>query len=198
MTLTELQNEVYILTNRPDLVAQTLSAVRTATLKIHQSDYYIKDIFETGINFGLAAYQQQIEYRLIIPLYRSLKYLRKTDVNGSDNLGFFDVIVPGKDGSLDAYDLNQEDVCYQAGSVIQIRSSTQFQYALLGCYLNPNIGVLTFDSWVALDHPYAIIYEATAAVFKMIGDTDQFKAYTDLANIQIAEVKMSNILTQGY
>ena len=59
MTLNELIAEVYTITNRPDLVAQTLMAVRSATLKLHQSDYYYKDIFETGFQFTSAEYLQQ-------------------------------------------------------------------------------------------------------------------------------------------
>jgi hypothetical protein len=196
MTLSELIAEVYTLTNRPDLVAQTLSAVRAATLKIHQSDYYYKDLFETGISFTTAAYLQQIEFRNLIPLWRSFKYLRKTDITGTEQGTLFDIIQP--EVVLDSYGVNRANVCYVAGTVIQVRSDTQVQYALLGCYVNPNITETGYNSWVALDHPYAIVFEAASLVFKMIGDTDQFAAYNQLAGIQMGEVRMSNIQAQGY
>lgn len=195
MTLTELQSEVYTLTNRPDLVAETLAAVRAATLKLHQSDYFYKDIYETGVIFTTAAYQQQLEYRLLVPRYRSLKYLRKTDSTGSDNLGFFDIIVP--ENTLDGYALNKNDVAYVAGAVIQIRSSTQFQYAILGCYLQPDITVTGYDSWIAIDHPYAIIFEAAATVFKAIGDTEKFGAHTALAQMEKQNIVISNVQSTG-
>jgi hypothetical protein len=195
MTLTELQQEVYTLTNRPDLVAETLSAVRAATLKLHQSDYYYKDIYETGISFPTAAYLQQIDYRFLIPRYRSLKYIRKTDSTGAQDLGFFDIIVP--ENVLDSYKVNRTDVAYVAGSVIQLKSSTEFQYLIFGCYIQPNITEASYDSWVALDHPYAIVFEATATVFKAIGDTEQFAAYTALAQMERANVIVSNIESSG-
>ena len=197
MTLNELIAEVYTITNRPDLVAQTLTAVRSATLKLHQMDYFYKDLFETGVTFSSATYLQQLEYRTLVPKWRALKYIRKTDSTAYQDGAFLEVLgIPEQ--VEDAYKINRVDVCYVAGSVIQIRSSTQLQYILLGCYVNPDITVAGYNSWVALDHPYAIVFDAASMVFKMIGDTDQFAAYTILAGQQAAEVRMSNIQPVGY
>lgn len=196
MTLNELIAEVYTITNRPDLVAQTLTAVRSATLKLHQSDYFYKDLRETGVSFVSAAYVQQLEYRSLFPKWRALKYIRKTDVAGTDTGKFLDLIVP--ENVLDSYKQNRNDVCYVAGEVIQIRSSTQLQYIILGRYDNPDITQSGYDSWIALDHPYAIVFEAASTVFKKIGDTDQFAAYTELAGMQLVELRNSNILAAGY
>lgn len=197
MNLTELQQEVYNLTNRPDLVAETLTAVRSATLKLHQLDYFYKDIVETGVSFSSAEYLQQIEYRTLFPRWRALKYLRKSDSSGYDDGVFFTVLsIP--EMVEDDYKINRNDVCYVAGSVIQVRSSTQFQYALLGYYQNPDITPASYDSWIALDHPYAIVFEAAALVFKMIGDTEQFAAYTRLALEEQAMLKITNIQAVGY
>ena len=79
MTLTELQAEVYTLTNRPDLTAQTLAAVRSATLKLHQLDYFYKDLFETSLVFSSSEFIQQLEFRSLVPRWRALKYIRKLD-----------------------------------------------------------------------------------------------------------------------
>lgn len=196
MTLAELQQEVYTLTNRPALIAETLTAVRSATLKLHQLDYFYRDLFETGVVFNSSAYLQQIDYYSLVPRYRALKYIRKTDSTGQEQGTFFDVIPP--ETVLDQYYTNREDVCYVAGRYIQLRSSTEVQYVLWGMYLNPDISVATFDSWIAVQHPYAIVFEAAAIVFKAIGDTEQFAAYTQLAAQQAAEVKLSNIVAQGY
>jgi hypothetical protein len=196
MNLTELQQEVYGLTNRPTLVAETLSAVRAATLELHQEDFYPKDLFETGIVFSAPAYVQQIDYRAIIPRWRAFKYLRKTDITGTEQGEFFNPITPEE--VLDDYKLNRDDVCYLAGSVIQIRSSTELQYSILGCYLNPDITALGFNSWIAQDHPYAIIYKAASIVFKAIGQDTQFAAYTKLVEDQKTAIMASNIQMKGY
>lgn len=196
MTLSELITEVYAITNRPDLVTQTSSAVRAATLKIHQSDFYYKDIKEQGIAFTTPLYEQQLDYRTLLPYFRAIKYLRKTDAAGSSNLLFFEIIPP--ELILDEYNLERTDIAYVAGTNIQIKSSTQFQYAILGYYENPNITLSGYNSWVALDHPFAIIFEAAAQIFKQTGDTDQFTVFTQYAREQLGEVKMSNILPVGY
>jgi hypothetical protein len=196
MTLNELIAEVYTITNRADLVAQTLTAIRSATLKLHQSDYYYKDLREQGIAFLSAQYLQQLEYRTLYPRWRALKYVRKTDSTGQEQGKFFELIVP--ENVLDDYKLNRTDVCYAAGEIIQIRSSTQVQYCIVGRYDNPDITQSGYSSWVALDHPYSIVFEAASTVFKMIGDTDQFAAYTALAGQQLIELRNSNITAQGY
>ena len=48
-SLNSLMTDVMTITNRADLIAETKLAVKQATLKMHQVDYFPKDIFETGI-----------------------------------------------------------------------------------------------------------------------------------------------------
>lgn len=196
MTLTELLAEVYQITSRPDLTAQTSSAVRAATLKMHQTDFYARDLFESGVDFNAEAYIHQLDYKSLIPLWRAAKYIRLTNSAGTLQGKILDFIEPEQ--VLDDYNLNREDVCYLAGSVINLRSSTQFRYIILGCYLNPNITVTNFSSWIAVDHPFAIIHEAAAKIFKQLGDTEQFNVFTQLAMQEIALIKLSNISSQGY
>lgn len=197
MTLSELIAEVYTITNRPDLVAETLTAVRAATLKLHQLDYWYKDLREIGIAFATSAYQQQLEYRLLFPQWRALKYLRKSDLAGTDTGPFFTVLtIP--ELTLNEYGINRSNVCYVAGEVIQIRSSTEFQYAFLGRYDNPNITSVGYSSWIALDHPYGIIYEAAAGVFKMIGESDKYATFQQLSKEEQQLIRISNIQPVGY
>lgn len=195
-TFTELCNDVYTLTNRPDLVAETKVAVKAATLKMHQSDYYYKDIYEIGVSFPTAEYLQSLEYKLLVPNWRSLKYIRKTDSSGSDTDSFLQVLTPEE--TIDSYGMNRNNVCYVAGQTIQIRSSTQLQYVFLGCYVNPTLSEAQYNSWIALDHPYAIIYDSVATIFKMIGFDEQASQFRQLVAEQIMELRMSNIQAEGY
>ncbi len=195
MTLTELQTEVYEITNRPDLVSRTLSAIRSATLKLHQADYFYKDLFETGIAFPSEDYLQQFQYRTIIPQWRALSYLRWTDANYYDQGDLFEVITP--QSIVDDYATNRTNVVYVAGEVIQLRSEQPIQYAILGCYLNPIITASGYSSWIATDHPFAIIYNAAAQVFKSIGKDQEWQAWTLLAQEQLQELRVSNIEARG-
>jgi len=195
MTLTELQDEVYTITKRPDLIAETLLAVRQATLALHQSDYFWKDLAETGLSFSTSAYLQEIEYRSILPRFRAIKYLRKSDSAGATG-AFFDVITP--EAVLDLYGTDRTNVCYAAGASIEIKSNTQIQYVILGYYQNPVVTTAGFDSWIALDHPYAIVLEAAEKVFKMIGKTEEFAAFKFLRDEERTRLSLSNIQAVGY
>ena len=134
------------------------------------------------------------------PRWRALKYIRKLDASSSPSVPgkFFEVIVP--ENVLDDYLQHKEDVCYAAGEVLQIRSSTAFQYALLGCYRNPVITTAGYDagnSFIAIEHPYAIIYDAVATVFKTIGKSDESAAYRQLSGQFASEIVTSNIRSIG-
>lgn len=171
-TFAELVADVYTLTNRPDLVNETKLAVKAATLKAHQSDFFPKDIHEAGITWPTPEYIQSIEYRILIPRWRAFKYLRK--YQGSTAAGFFTLLTPEQ--TLDRYSLNKENICYIAGEMLEIRSNTQDQYMILACYVNPVTEETTFNSWIAIDHPYAIVYEAVRTIFKLTGFDEQAAA----------------------
>lgn len=197
MTLTELRAEVALLTNRDDLNVSNhiLSAVQAATLKAHHLDYFYKDIYEVTLNFPDPELTlQQFEYQTLIPRWRSLKYFRKVESGIPTTL--FEIILP--ETVLDSYSINRENVCYVAGTILQIRSSTALARALLGCYLNPVLTPASYTSWIAVDHPYAIVYDAAATIFKMIGKSDEFAAYRGLRDEQFILLRQNNILAQGY
>lgn len=202
MTLTELISEVYTITNRPDRIAETLSAVRSATLKVHRSDYYPKDLWESGITFDTLGYLQAIEYRTLQPRWRSFKYLRKFDATAYPPPGeagkFFELVQI--ETSLDDYKLNREDIVYIAGEVLQVRSSTEIQYALIGAYINPLVGVTNdlYSSWIAIDFPFAIVHLAASYVFRAIGKADEAAAQLQLYAMELEQVKLSSIQEYGY
>ena len=196
MTLAELIQEVYTITGRPDRVSETLAAIKSATLKAHQCDFFYKDIFEAGVAFTAASYIQQLDYRSLVPLWRANKYLRKYDNSTGTPGRFLTLIQP--ELVLDRYTVEKDDIYYYAGAYAQIKSSTAEQYYLYGCYLNPDITVAGYNSWIALDHPYTIVFDAAATVFKAIGKDEEAAAYRTMVPEQIAMLRGSNIVAQGY
>ena len=199
MNLTELQAEVVSLTRRPDLAALTLSAVKAATLKLHQADFYSKDLRETGIAFDTSASLQSLEYKTLFPRWRALKYLRKVDATSNPPVAFgpsLTVITPEQ--ILDGYGIQKTDVVYEAGQILEIRLCTPHQYFVLGRYDNPNVTESGYESWIADDFPYGIVYDAAATIFKSIGFSEQEASMRTLVAEQIALIKISNIQAVGY
>jgi hypothetical protein len=188
--------DVMTLTNRPDLVNETSLAVRAATLKAHQSDDYIKDLYEYSLQFSLIDYYQSLEYKTVLPLWRKPRYIRKYDASGSGAPGpFLEYVVPEK--IMDEYKVDRLDIFYVAGSFVQIRSSTTLEYILVGIYQNPVVTEIGYNSWIADDHPFAIIYEAAATVFKMIGLDDQVPVFRNLVAEQFQLLKQHAVTGIG-
>lgn len=176
MTLNELIAEVYTKTKRPDLVDRTKQAVKKVTLECHQLDFFSKDIFESGMVFVTSTYLQQIDLA-IIPRYRAIKYLRKCDSAGVPVIGTsgkFKIISP--DQVFDRYGIDQTDVAYVAGQVVNLKSSTEFQYLLTGWYQNPDISDSGYSSWIAVAHPYLIINKAVQSLYVDMGKNTEAQA----------------------
>lgn len=189
--------DVYTITNRADLVAETQLAVKAATLQLHRSDFFFKDLLETAIEFSTSSYLQAVDYRTLFPLYRSLKYMRKFDGTPGGVGPFLKVITPEE--VLDAYKLQRTDVIYVAGKVWQIKSSTQLQFACIGIYQNPDVSsAANYDSWIALEARYAVMYQAAANVFgSILRDSAGQQANAALAALEMRQIIMSNIEAQG-
>jgi hypothetical protein len=171
MTLAELLIELYNVTSRPDLTAASTSAIKAATLKLHSTDYYYKDLVETTISFPTAETIQSFDYKTTFPRWRNIKYLRKIDPVTLAGAGFF-TIVP-VDMVVDGVSINREDVCYMAGSTLNIRSSSEEQNFIIGYYQHPSILDPGYSSWIAEELPFAIVYEAARTIFKTIGKDEE-------------------------
>lgn len=195
-SLANLITSVYTITNRPDLVAETKLAVKFATLAAHQSGYYDKDLFESGVVFDAAAYYQSLQYRLLLPRWRSLKFIRKYSFPDMLAGDFLKLITP--DNSLDSYGINKEDVMYLAGESLEIRSSTQLRYVLLGCYLLPDVTDDGYNSWISVEHEFLIIFNAARIVYKGIGFDEQSSQFQALAGEQFSLLTLSQTVANGY
>jgi hypothetical protein len=193
--LNDLAAEIYTITNRPDLAAETLSAIKAATLKGHQSDFYQKDIVEVALEFQTAAYLQDFDYKAAIPRWRAAKYFRKFDPTTGDGMGFIKIITP--EDILDGYGVNRVNVAYLAGVNYKIKSNDLLQYMLVGAYVNPDITDSGYNSWISDDHRYFIIYEACRLIFKMIGFDEQSSSYERLVGEQMQLLKTSQVPTVG-
>lgn len=196
MTFDELVEEVFILTNRRDLVGETESAIKNATLKAHKSDFLSKDIFETGVVFDNLDFRQSFDYISFISNFRAFKYFRLAKNELDDTGEFIDII--SVDETLDSYNRNRTNIAYVAGRVLEIRAQIEFKFALLGCYVFPIIRKEAYDSWVADLYPFAIIYEAARIIFKAIGKREESNGMRELVVDEYTELKLSSVLDVGY
>ncbi len=195
MSLASLLTDVYSLTNRPDLVAETTLAIKNATLKAHRSDSYPRDIFEYSFACATEDYLQSVEYSALIPRWRALSYLNRIDNAGVTVGPPLRVITP--DSALDDYAQTRLDVVYLAGLYLKIRTATPWQYFTVGCFRDPDVTDANYSSWVADTQPSVIQYEAAKIVFKTIGDDAKVATYEALVQEALRELRAANIQLQG-
>lgn len=224
--LTDLVNKVYIETNRPDLTAETLQAVLSSTLKMHGLDYFRKDIKTAQVQFDSTAYLQTLDTDALAR-FKAISYIRKWGPeansyalnpnslppmygysNGSvfgwnQTVDYLAAIEP--DDIFDDYGAEKRDVYYQAGSTLMMKSSTSLLNLLVGWYAYPDIQEETYNSWIAKEYPYAIIYDAASAILQKTGMQEVARKYdsTDTSNPGLVashmfELIKNNVLVRGY
>lgn len=172
MNFAEIRAEVLNLTKRPDLTTQTNSAITSATLKAHQSNFYYKDIVEVAVEFGTSQNIQNFLPTDVLPRFRKAKYIRQWygDATTGQPGAFFTPIQI--ENSLDAYNYIRTDVFYMAGQLLQIRGTNAVNRILFGAYQHPQATETGYNSWIANELPYAIIYEAARIIFLSIGQQE--------------------------
>lgn len=226
MNLAQLTAAVATETARPDLIDEILQAVLEATLSVHTIENFYKDIQEAQVVFDIPTnYLQQLDTSNI-PYYRNMAYVRKsapilTQVEQTNGLLPNTSLYPPNQYNflkrvdigdvLDTYGYEKRDIWYQSGQQINIKSSTPLQYATVGWYKYPNLdptGVL-YNSWIAVEMPYVIVYKAAAGIFAKIGEDKSWSIYSKmpvpgqgyetggLYYQQLAQLIRNNILAEG-
>jgi hypothetical protein len=193
-TLASLTADVLEITKRKDLATATALHVKNAILKVHTSDYYLKDLFETTFTFATPATVYQLDYKLLIPRFRTAKYLTVVDPISLDFVRKLNPIPIEK--FMDGYGYLRQDSYYLAGNQLQIRVDDSAAVFGIGCYLYPDT-TLASPSWIVDEFPFAVIYEAARTLFKSIGFDEQSSSMQMLVAEATAMVKQTGITTQG-
>lgn len=193
MNFTELVNEVSIIVKRPDLVDRIQGAVRAATEKMHSLDFWYRDLVEVPVQFDREFYIQNFDPRQVIPRFRKAKYIRiwRGDITGGP-AEFLDPIQIEE--AIDAYGYTKTNVFYMAGQLLQIRTTCSVLRVLFGAYKFPVTSPIeSYESWIADDYPWAIVYEAARAIYRSISMDEAASQYERLTAEVVAEIKRSCI-----
>lgn len=192
MTYAEILAAVVALTGREDDPASTETMIQAATLRMHQSDFYERDLSEALVNLGAASFAASFDVTTTFARYRKVKYLRKYDLPTTTKGKLLTRLDPTS--LFDAYGLEKTDVWYEAGNNAVFRSSTTLQYLYCGWYSSPIISpVANYASWIADTVPHAVIFDACSLIFQQYGQQDQSRKFDALVQEQVGMVKMHGI-----
>jgi len=215
----QLITDVGILTNRPDLTAEIGLAVRKATIKAHQADFWLGDL-QVVPQYALPAPTvdtAQITSRYTINLVDSVNFPRLRKVayirpyvapNGTVAAasGWETLVanygVPNgarnyseKSAALimDSYGVESTNYWYQAGMQVLLRINAPIAYVVIGYYNTPDVTEVNYNSWIAAQFPHLIVEEAASQVFRMIGKLDESAAYGKAWGENLHQLMMSQI-----
>lgn len=194
MNFSEIVSEVIGITRRPDLTTRIQAAVKEATLKIHQTDFYYPDIQELTIQFDNPDYISNFNPFDIATRFRKAKYMRIWD---GDAVGFAGPFIEPTqvENVLDDYGINRTNVFYQAGQLLQIRTCLPLDKILFGFYQQPNIESSAYSSWIANVNPYIIVNEAARRIFAEIGMESQANQLSSLVAEGVINLRVTYIDT---
>ncbi len=214
-TIQSIADDVYTITNRPDLVTETTVAIRKAIRKFHGADTFKRDLNSVQLRMADLATTDPNQYRWAIPLDTFPRFRRFDTVAYPMNRVMPTNQIPaplvdvaqgfgpkrqfvelGANNLFDGYGYEKQNYYFITGNTVNVKSGWYIDYLSFTYYQWPTIPQSTsaeLDSWIAREYPDAIIEEASGAVFKMIGKDDEYQRFSTLFAENLAIVKATDI-----
>lgn len=201
MTFQEILDQVLLITKRRDQMAMTESAVRIATLKVHNKDFFYRDIREESGQLQFPSCVTTLNPKQLFPLFRKVRYITPWHF---DRWNYKDQGGPGKGltpielgNERDSYGYVKQNVFYMAGENLRILTAFPLSHFLIGAYVHPNTTKEGYSSWIADDYPQAIIHEAARYVAHSLGMRELAAAQQSLVAEAYGLLTINNIAQPG-
>lgn len=172
-TFAELRTLVAARTGRPELTALTNSAIRTATVRAHHTDFFWQDGFRAFMDYTpdtQLPYVDLNNFRTDLPLFRAMKLVYCVNINNNAPVEKLEYRTIG-----DEYDSEGKlrNSVYVMHGGLRIFPWVQTGRVQLVGYNNPNVGLDTYTSWIADLYPEEIAAWAAGIVFQRSGAQEQ-------------------------
>lgn len=213
-TLNSLAADVYTLTNRPDLTAETLISLRKAIRKFHAADTFKRDLGTVRLDITAMTPIAPNQYRWNIPLdtfpsfrrFKIVQYPLDLVLPANQTIaplidwpvGFQptrEYIEVAADNIFDSYGYEKPAYYFVTGDTVNLKSAWYIDRLDFTYYKWPVIPAadVTLNSWIVNTYPDAVVEEAAGAVFKMIGKDEEFARFQTLFAENLALIKASDI-----
>ena len=192
MTWAELLDEIYTLTKRSDLVAETGVALRNAVRMAHKSGKFWRDLAQVTINNLALDTVQEVDIPTYLPRLKQVAYIRST---ANNDLQLKEVRI---DDLLDEDNYARTNVYWGLGTKLKIRAYAAEASYQVAYWRYPVVSPSTaFDSWIAEDHSDALILPAATTVLQMIGENEIRAKLEPLAAQAMRDLIEDNLEMQG-
>lgn len=214
-TLNSLAADVYVLTNRPELVAETRVSIRKAIMKFHAADTFKRDLTSKRLQMSQYTPLQPNQFRWSIPLSEFPRFRRPSSISYPMDLVPPQWNVPAPlidwpagydrsriyhettaDNLFDTYNQEKQNYYFITGSILTLKSGWLVDFLDVYYYQWPTIPTdpaAEITSWICDQYPDGIVEEAAGAVFKMIGKDDEYQRFMQLFAENIAIIKMTDL-----
>ena len=188
MTFVEMEEEVYIMTNRRALVAETRQSLISAARHYHAAENWGNDSVEATVAISPEAYAFVLDKDTEFPLLRVFNWIRKWDASGVDPFtglasGAAGLYFINKDaGTLtDGYGLEIANVYYELGTNVRFISNTSMATIRVSYQVWPTLYPYTnFNSWFMTKFPELLIVNAALRIAIANSDSSKIKSYSAL------------------
>lgn len=185
---TDIQAEVFLWTNRSDLVAETDAAIKSAVRTAHCAGLFFRDMVQLNLTGqDTSATVQQIDLSSVAPNCRGIVTVKPTNADleysGVQVTDLFD-----RDG------YSRTNVYWGLGTYLMIRPAAPSPDISIVYTKAPTVTPVTaIDSWIASMYSDLISLLAAASVLAVVGEQEVKTRVENLAGIVMRELIADNL-----
>lgn len=185
--LAELVSEIISETKRPEKEEDIVRRIKNVTLQKHRKARFWRDIETVDLDLTVEGRNRTIDLT-ILPPHRDILQVA---IQGFGELKKLDI-----SAALSAIAKNTPNCWYQLGHALHIQCNKAHGSILVAILAKPIVEEAKYNSWLAREHPYAIIDEVSAFIFGDSGQVDkQAMRQNRVLTIHDPEIMREQMLT---
>lgn len=167
MDFQELKTEIQLIVRRPDLSTRIDSAITASVLKLHSTNFYIRDAQE-----GIITFPEPSTKFTFTGADVSTRFRKISGIISSTGLRLAHCSMGNL---LDYYGYPKVNSFYESGDSINVNLQVADNKFGIVWFQFPVPTEVGFDSWIAREFPYIVINDAASRIFGQIGNDLQSK-----------------------
>lgn len=184
-----MRDEVYIYTNRPELVAETTAALKNAIRTAHKSGKFWRDLVITNVATAIEQIQT-VNLNDSCPRFRGLAYVRDATEQHYKPTDIQDL--------LDADNYAKTNICYGIGTTLKIRAASPQETYEIAYYQYPAIDTgVEYTDWLMDQYDDLVYLWAAATILGTTGESEIKQRLEAMAAIGFADLLQDNIEITG-
>ena len=180
----DLVQKVFGITGSTNMLAETIDAIDRATRDAHNANKWQRDVQYVSVHFGPEDGCPSKERQVILPnlFKRITEVMVKMPREAKPQ--------PIKVAKSYSAHLNDSSTAKAVllGNVLHVVATDVFNDLIIGGHSRPDVSDTGYNSWIAVDYPNVIIYNAAAQVLSDLGDA------SSVVNFQLGKSALDRMI----